>query len=184
MDLTKKRKEQERKKKLAEQKRKKQLEKKRAEEKKKADAEKKRQEQARKDKALKEAQARKDALRKQQEQAMAEAKAEQERLEASYAQTAQSFMAVVKERIEANWNRPPSARKNMSCLLRLQLVPTGRVINVDVEKSSGNPLFDRSAVQAVKKAEQFPELKKMPIEVFERYYREFNLLFKPEDLRQ
>jgi TonB family C-terminal domain len=55
---------------------------------------------------------------------------------------------------------------------------------VDVIKSSGDSLFDRSAVQAVKKAEQFPEVKEMPREVFERFYRELNLVFRPQDLRQ
>ncbi len=184
VDLTKKRKAQEHKKRLAEQKKKKQLAKKRAEEKrKKTEAERKRKqlEQEKKQRAEQERQA---ALRKKQEQeALAAAKAA-EQLEASYANTAQSYMAAVKERIEANWHRPPSARKNMSCVLNIKLVPTGRVINVDVSKSSGSALFDRSAIVAVKKAEHFPELKNMPIEVFERYYRDFDLLFNPQDLRQ
>lgn len=111
--------------------------------------------------------------------------AEQAALEdAAHATAAQSYMAAISQRIERNWSRPPSARNGMECELRIQLVPTGRVINVDVVRSSGNSQFDRSAVQAVNKAEQFPEVQEMDPAVFERYYRQLNLIFRPQDLRQ
>ena len=102
----------------------------------------------------------------------------------AYANAAQSYISVISERIERNWSRPPSARNGMECELLIRLVPTGRVINVDVVRSSGNTLFDRSAVQAVNRAEQFPEVQQMAPEVFERYYRELKLIFRPQDLRQ
>lgn len=96
---------------------------------------------------------------------------------------AQSYVALITSRIEQNWSRPPSARKGMTCELQLQLVPTGKVVNVTVVKGSGNGAFDRSAVQAVKKAERFPELQEMPPQVFERYFRQLRLVFNPKDLR-
>jgi len=95
----------------------------------------------------------------------------------------QSHTAIIKQKIAANWSRPPSARKGMQCLLAIQLVPTGRVIAVTVVESSGSAAFDRSAEQAVKKAEQFPELRELPPQVFERNFRKFKLLFNPKDLR-
>lgn len=185
VDLTQKRKEKERLEKLAEQKKQQAL-KQKVEEQKKAEAEKKRKEQERKANEAAEKQ-RQEQMRQQKErEALAQAKAveQAQQLEASYAQTAQSYMGAIAQRIENNWSRPPSARSDMSCELLIKLVPTGRVINVDVTKSSGNSLFDRSAVQAVNKAEQFPEIKNMPSAVFERYYRELTLVFKPQDLRQ
>lgn len=187
VDLTKKRKEQERKKKLAEQKRKKQLKrKKEAEQKKVRDrkakekAKKKAEDERKKQETLKRQQL------KQQQQAFDQALEEEQRAleEESYAVAAQSYMAAIAQRIEQNWSRPPSARNGMECELKILLVPTGRVIDVDVIKSSGNVQFDRSAEQAVKKVEQFPEIKKMETEVFERYYRELTLVFRPQDLRQ
>jgi TonB family protein len=81
------------------------------------------------------------------------------------------------------WSRPPSARNGMEVLLALQLIPTGEVVSVTVVKSSGNTAFDRSAVNAVQKAEQFPELKDLPPREFEKTFRRFRLLFRPEDLR-
>lgn len=104
-------------------------------------------------------------------------------LEEEYANEAQSYVSKFQQRIQSNWSRPPSARTGMQCLLKIQLVPTGRIVNVNIAKSSGNGAFDRSAVQAVKKVETFPEVKEMTPEVFERYFRTFNLSFDPQDLR-
>jgi len=123
-----------------------------------------------------------------QSQLDSEMKAERKALQAQQQaeedeQYAQSFSAIIRQRIQNNWSRPASARKGMTCDLQIQLVPTGRVINVTVIKSSGNASFDRSAVQAVKRSEQFPELKQLPPAVFERNFRQFTLSFDPKDLR-
>lgn len=119
----------------------------------------------------------------QQELAAAEA-AEQAAIAADQAEaTAQSYVAVIAQRVEQYWSRPPSARKGMQCELLIQLVPTGRVVNVSIQKSSGNAAFDRSAEQAVLKAEQFRELQQVPPDVFEEYFRQLTLLFNPQDLR-
>ena len=71
----------------------------------------------------------------------------------------------------------------MEALLEIQLIPTGDVLNVRVLKSSGNAAFDRSAMNAVQKASSFPELKQLPSREFEKNFRRFRLLFRPEDLR-
>jgi colicin import membrane protein len=97
---------------------------------------------------------------------------------------AQSYIDVISQRIEQNWSRPPSARNGMRCVLLIQLVPTGRVVSVSIVESSGNSAFDRSAEQAVKKVDRFPEVQEMEAAVFERYYRRLKLVFNPQDLRQ
>ena len=71
----------------------------------------------------------------------------------------------------------------MEAELALQLIPTGEVVSVTVIRSSGNPAFDRSAINAVEKAGEFPELRQLPPGEFEKTFRRFRLLFKPEDLR-
>lgn len=97
--------------------------------------------------------------------------------------TAQSYMSAIRDAVAANWSRPPSARNGMQVTLRIQLVPTGQVVNVSIVKSSGNNAFDRSAVAAVDKAEKFPELQELESRIFEQYYRRFDIVFRPEDLR-
>ena len=96
---------------------------------------------------------------------------------------AASYAALIQQTVVNYWSRPPSARNGMEVLLALQLIPTGEVVSVSVVKSSGNTAFDRSAVNAVQKAEQFPELKDLPPREFEKTFRRFRLLFRPEDLR-
>ncbi len=93
---------------------------------------------------------------------------------------AASFRYGIYQRVVANWSRPPSARLGMQAKLLVELIPTGRVMSVTVVESSGNGAFDRSAEAAVKKARDF-EVPNEP-ELFERHFRQFSLLFRPEDL--
>lgn len=95
---------------------------------------------------------------------------------------ASSYAALIKRTVEGYWSRPPSARKNMTVVLSILLIPTGDVVGVEVTKSSGNAAFDRSAIVAVEKAARFPELKAMSPTLFEAYFRRFTLIFRPEDL--
>lgn len=125
-----------------------------------------------------------EQLQRERELEAALAEEESQRQIESDAELASNYIALITEVIESNWSRPPSARNNMEAELILQLVPTGEVVGVTVVKSSGNAAFDRSAEQAVRRAERFPELKNLPIRVFDNYFRRFRLKFKPEDLRR
>lgn len=93
---------------------------------------------------------------------------------------AQSYRYGIYQMVVANWSRPPSARNNMQAKLLVELVPIGDVVAVTLVESSGNAAFDRSAEAAVRKARRFEVPKES--EVFERYFRRFTLLFRPEDL--
>ncbi len=99
------------------------------------------------------------------------------------AEVTQSYIALIKRVIENNWRRPLSARNGMQTELLIQLIPSGDIVGVTVLQSSGDPAFDRSAENAVKKAGRFPEIRNMPNDVFERNFRRLRFRFKPEDLR-
>ena len=100
--------------------------------------------------------------------------------EANAEQVAASFRQLIYQRIVSNWSRPPSARNGMQALLRVELVPTGDVVAVTVVESSGNAAFDQSAEAAVRKARKFDVPKESA--AFEKFFRRFTVLFKPEDL--
>ena len=68
-------------------------------------------------------------------------------------------------------------------VIRIQLVPTGRVVGVTVLQSSGDIAFDRSVEQAAFKAGQFLELQQMAPDMFERRFRQVDVVFSPQDLR-
>lgn len=94
---------------------------------------------------------------------------------------AQVFVAQITRDIIKNWSRPPSARNGMEAILKVFLAPTGEVVTVSVLKSSGSEAFDRSAMLAVQKTERF--LVPSDARQFERNFREFTVVFRPEDLR-
>ncbi|MFT7684954.1 MAG: colicin import membrane protein [Candidatus Azotimanducaceae bacterium] len=94
---------------------------------------------------------------------------------------ASAFVGQIQREIVQNWSRPPTARNGMQAILRVFLVPTGDVVNVVVEESSGNDAFDRSAILAVNKARRF--IVPTDSRQFEKNFRQFVVLFRPEDLR-
>jgi colicin import membrane protein len=188
------RKKQEQEKKKQEDLKKAELEKKKEEEdKKKAEEEKKKKEQEAKKKAeeqkKKDAEAKRKKLEAQRKAELArqltdEVADDEQYLDAQAdEEAAMSFMDVIRQAVERNWSRPPSARNDMQVELAIQLIPNGQVVDVTVARSSGNDAFDRSAVAAVRKAERFPELQQLPAGAFDAHFRRFRLLFRPEDLR-
>ena len=94
---------------------------------------------------------------------------------------AMAYVAQMQREIIQNWSRPPSARNGMTALLRVRLIPTGEVIDVKLEETSGNAAFDRSAIQAVQKTGRF--VVPSDSRQFEKRFREFTVLFRPDDLR-
>jgi TonB family protein len=118
-------------------------------------------------------------------QELAEAMLDEEREQAAQTadQIAASYAAHIQQTVVNYWSRPPSARNGMEVLLAIQLIPTGEVVSVNVLNSSGSAAFDRSAVNAVEKAGEFPQLQNLPPREFEKTFRRFRLLFRPEDLR-
>ena len=144
-----------------------------------------RRETEQRQKQQREQQVREQKVREQQrlEQEMALAMAAEDEAMAEGAETT-TYEEAIAMAIEDNWSRPPSARRDMQVVLRIQLIPTGEVVGVSVLKSSGDQAFDRSAINAVNKAGKFPEVADAPPQVFERRLRSLQLVFRPEDLRQ
>ena len=66
------------------------------------------------------------------------------------------YMSLIQQKVEQSWLQPPDASKDMKCVVRVNLVPGGYVIQANVVQSSGDPVFDRSVVNAVYKASPLP----------------------------
>ena len=86
--------------------------------------------------------------------------AEQERLSLESDKQKQSminqYRAMIEARVRQNWIVPPSAQEGMSCEIRVRLIPSGDVIEVQLTKTSGDSTFDRSVENAVYKASPLP----------------------------
>ena len=92
------------------------------------------------------------------------------------------YVQIIANKISKNWYRPPSARNNMRTVLKIKLTPAGKVQYVKILDTSGNRAFDLSAKEATLKSE-FPEIQNLPLSTYEKYFREFNLHFIPQDLQ-
>ena len=178
----------EKKKKEQETKRKAEAEKKKqvaAEKKKQAAAEKKKQAAAEKQRKVEAEAKRKAAAEKQRKAAEAARRREaeqalQQQLAAEQAARDQGivaeYTAYIQEKIQQNWLKPAGSPEGLSCTVQVSLIPGGDVASVQIVRSSGDPLFDRSVENAVHKAAPMP-LPRDPA-VF-KYFRELRLIFKP-----
>ena len=135
-------------------------------------------EQQRLEEQRRQEEARQEALRQQQ----AEEAARQAEAQAAAQDQVAGYTAIIHDLVQRNWSRPPSARNGMTAVLRIRLVPTGDVIDVEIVRSSGDAAFDRAAEAAVRAVGRFRELSSMPPRLFEANFRSLLLTFRPEDL--
>lgn len=66
------------------------------------------------------------------------------------------YMDLIENKIYQNWVMPPSTNKGLVCELQVTLIPTGDVVNIELSKSSGDPVYDQSVIAAVRRASPLP----------------------------
>lgn len=170
-----------------------------------AEEAKRKEEQARKQRAAEEAKRKAEAeakaeaervakLKREQEEARAKALADLLAEETQYQraqadqigdEVAASYDDVIRRYVSSQWRRPPTARNGMMVEVRISMLPSGDITDAVVVRSSGDPGFDQSAIQAVRNVGRIPEMQQLSREnpaTFDRMYRQRNLRFKPEDL--
>lgn len=153
---------------------------------KKAEAERKRK--AEQDKKAEEARKKKEAeeLRRKQVEAKQRAEAEalmREQMAAEEARNAAErsgllaqYIALIGQKIERNWIRPPSAKSGLECVVQVTQIPGGQVVAVKVVRCNGDDAVIRSVEAAVYAASPLPE--PADASLFER---RLQLVFRPED---
>ncbi|PMR78939.1 cell envelope integrity protein TolA, partial [Halomonas urumqiensis] len=97
-------------------------------------------------------------------------------------EAANNFITLVRRAVEQAWAIPPNVPEGASTEINVRLGPSGELFSANIVQGSGNSAFDRSAVQAVEAAAPFAELRQLPAAV-QRDYRQFNLRFRPGDVR-
>ena len=140
----------------------------------------------------KERETKEKALEKAFKQAEAEARALEEIKKKEEAELA-VLNALASERAAANvldamttritraWRRPVAFAGGLEVYLRMALASNGELVDVRVVKSSGDVLFDRSALTAVKRAAPFNEVEQFDAATFEEKFRSLTVKFRPED---
>ena len=80
----------------------------------------------------------------------------------------------VKQRVEAAWIKPPSARSNLSCTVRVVLVPGGAVTNVSLGQCNGDEAVRESIQAAVYRSSPLP-----PPPDPDLYHQQLDFVFAP-----
>jgi len=81
--------------------------------------------------------------------------------------------------IENAWMKPRNIPEGLVANLRLKIRSSGRIIKVDLIKSSGNIRFDNSALQAVKRVETFNFFNSIPKSLYEKEFKAISISFNP-----
>ena len=119
-----------------------------------------------------------EAQRREAEQALqSQLAAEQAGIEAARVQgVVAEYIGYIQERIQRSWLRPPGSPAGLSCVVQVSLIPGGEVASVQIVRSSGDPVFDRSVESAVYKASPLPL---PPDAALFKHFRDLRLIFKP-----
>ena len=69
---------------------------------------------------------------------------------------AESYYALITEEIWSEWIPPDYGATGLEVIISIKINRDGKVISREIEKSSGNTFFDRSASKAISKASPLP----------------------------
>lgn len=67
-----------------------------------------------------------------------------------------SYYALITRRIWSEWIYPESGIEGLEAIIAIKIDREGKIISQEIEKSSGNSLFDRSAIKAISKSSPLP----------------------------
>tara|TARA_Y100000817_G_C16853174_1_gene542866 strand:+ start:549 stop:1184 length:636 start_codon:yes stop_codon:yes gene_type:complete len=81
--------------------------------------------------------------------------------------------------IESAWMKPRNIPNDLVANLRLKIRSSGRIIGVELIKSSGNIRFDNSALQAVRRVETFSFFNSIPKNLYESEFKIIAISFNP-----
>jgi len=81
--------------------------------------------------------------------------------------------------IQSAWIKPQNIQDGLICDLRMTINKNGRIINIDLIKSSGNIRFDNSAINAVKRVETFNFFNKIPYTLYQNNFKNIVITFNP-----
>ena len=89
------------------------------------------------------------------------------------------YSSLIVKNIQEAWRKPINIQDGLICNLRLTINKNGRVLNVNLIKSSGNIRFDNSAIKAVQRVETFSFYNQISASLFVSNFRTVILKFNP-----
>ena len=89
------------------------------------------------------------------------------------------YSSLIIKSIQSAWRKPINIQDGLVCDLRLSINKNGRIVNVNLIRSSGNLRFDNSALKAVQRAETFNFFKDIPYSLYNRNFKSVVITFNP-----
>jgi len=86
------------------------------------------------------------------------------------------WVALIQQRVERNWNRPPSAHPGLECEVRVSQTPGGTVLSAQVTSCNGDAAVKQSIEAAVLRSSPLP-----PPSDPSLFERNLVIVFKPAD---
>ena len=139
------------------------------------EAERKRLEDVERQRAENERQRREAEEAERQRQFDREIAEEEKRLEAMNSGALARYLYAIRQGIQRNWVRPPSAKAGLECVVTVRQLPGGEVVGVTIGQCNGDAAVQRSIEAAVFKASPLPEPENPAL-----FDRNLRITFKPE----
>lgn len=89
------------------------------------------------------------------------------------------FSALIIQAIQSAWIKPKNIQDGLICDLRMTINKNGRVIKIDLIKSSGNIRFDNSAIKAISRVETFSFFNEIPFSMYQTSFKNIVITFNP-----
>jgi len=89
------------------------------------------------------------------------------------------FSNMMVQLIQSAWIKPQNIQDGLVCNLRMLINKNGRIVKVDLIKSSGNIRFDNSAIKAISRVETFSFFNEIPFNLYQKNFKNIVITFNP-----
>ena len=89
------------------------------------------------------------------------------------------FSSLIISNIQNAWRKPINVQEGLICDMRLTINKNGRIVKVNLIKSSGNIRFDNSALKAVERVETFNFFDRIPQKLYQSDFKNILIKFNP-----
>ena len=90
------------------------------------------------------------------------------------------FSNMMIQLIQSAWIKPQNIQDGLVCNLRMVINKNGRIVAVDLIKSSGNIRFDNSAIKAISRVETFSFFDEIPFNLYQKNFKNIVITFNPQ----
>jgi len=89
------------------------------------------------------------------------------------------YSSLIIKSLQSAWRKPINIQDGLVCDLRITINKNGRIINVNLIKSSGNIRFDNSAMKALQRIETFNFFDSIPYNIYLSNFKNIVITFNP-----